>query len=248
MRRCTLLLAGSLAVALLQAGSLAAQDGKPARDSLTRRSMSTVDVAQLGARADSFVVLVQGSPLGYQTTSLTRSADGFAYRTSLQIGPLVQQTMETRFGADLTPLSVKGSGAVQGVTVGVEVAYSGGRVKGSSTLPTAAGMKTTSVDTVVARGTLDDNMIGALVPGLDWKAGASFAAPSMDVSTGATREITLTVTGTESMTVPAGTFQVFRILRGGQEPALTLYVTTTAPHRIVKIAPEGAPVEFVLAK
>ncbi len=210
--------------------------------------MSAVDVAKLGARADSFVVMVQGSPLGYQTTSLTRSADGFAYRTSLQIGPLVQQTMETRFGADLTPQSVRGGGAVQGVTVAIHVAYSGGRVKGSSTLPTAAGIKTTSVDTVLARGTLDDNMIGALVPGLDWKAGASFSAQSFDVGTGSTREITLSVTGTESMTVPAGTFEVFRVVRSGQEPALTLYITTSAPHRVVKIAPEGAPIEFVLAK
>jgi hypothetical protein len=34
----------------------------------------------------------------------------------------------------------------------------------------------------------------------------------------------------------------------GQQQPLTLYVTTASPHRVVKMAPAGVPVEFVLVK
>ena len=54
--------------------------------------------------------------------------------------------------------------------------------------------------------------------------------------------------GTEKLTVPAGTCEVYRVdLSGGQAP-VAMYVTTESPRRIVKIAPRGAPLEFVLAK
>jgi len=36
-------------------------------------------------------------------------------------------------------------------------------------------------------------------------------------------------------------------LSGGQAP-IAMYVTTALPRRLVKIAPQGTPIEFVLAK
>ncbi|MCL4865654.1 MAG: hypothetical protein KJZ47_07150, partial [Gemmatimonadales bacterium] len=59
---------------------------------------------------------------------------------------------------------------------------------------------------------------------------------------------TLEVTGTETITVPAGSFEVFRAeLTGGPSP-VTVFVTTAAPHHVVKVAPAGAPIEIVLVK
>ena len=60
--------------------------------------------------------------------------------------------------------------------------------------------------------------------------------------------LTLSVKATESLTVPAGTFEVYRVeILGGSAP-VAMFVTTRAPHRLVKVAPEGTPLEFVLAK
>jgi hypothetical protein len=41
---------------------------------------------------------------------------------------------------------------------------------------------------------------------------------------------------------------VYRVdVTGGQQPA-TYFVTTAAPHRLVKVTNAGAPIEVVLAK
>jgi hypothetical protein len=207
-----------------------------------------VDVRQLVARADSFAVLVQGNPMGFQTSALARSGDGFTYTTVTKLGPIMQQTVETRFGENLAPRAVKASGTVQGMSLSTDLAYADGRVKGSSTTPTPQGLKTVAVDTTVAAGVVDDNMIGALVPGLRWAPGAKFTATVFDASSNGTRQLTLNVASTESVTVPAGTFETYRVdVAGGQAP-LTMFITTAAPHRVVKLTPAGAPIEFVLAK
>ena len=114
-------------------------------------------------------------------------------------------------------------------------------------MPGPGGLKTVTVDTTIAPGVMDDNMIGAVVPGLRWTPNAMFTVNAFDASAGRVRPLTLQVTGTESVTVPAGTFQAYRVELSGQPP-LAMFVTTTAPHRVIKLMPVGAPVEFVLVK
>ena len=62
------------------------------------------------------------------------------------------------------------------------------------------------------------------------------------------RPVTLTVAGTERVTVPAGTFETYRVDQTGGDAPLTFYVTTAAPHRVVRITFAGQPIEMVLAK
>ena len=54
--------------------------------------------------------------------------------------------------------------------------------------------------------------------------------------------------GGGEVTVPAGTFPVYRVELSGLSQNLTYFVTTAAPFRIVKMAIAGTPVEFVLVK
>ena len=91
-------------------------------------------------------------------------------------------------------------------------------------------------------------MISALVPGLRWAPNAKFGVNAFDASTGTTKQLALSVAGTESVTVPAGTFPVYRVELAGSTPPMTFYVTTATPHRIVKMAMVGTPLEFVLVK
>jgi hypothetical protein len=91
-------------------------------------------------------------------------------------------------------------------------------------------------------------MVSALVPGLKWAPNAKFTVSAFDASSGTIKQLTLAVTATESVTVPAGTFPAYRVeLTGGEQP-LTFFITTAEPYRIVKMAFSGAPVEFVLVK
>jgi zinc protease len=217
-------------------------------DLVQRTTSLPVDMTKLVERADSFAVNVQGNTLGWQTSALVRTPTGYAYRTAVQLGAMMQQKQETTFGSDLKPIAVKGSGQVQGMAMNTDLTYSGGRVKGSSVKPGAAGLQSVTVDTTVAPGVLDDNMIGALVPALNWAPNAKFTVSSFDAASNSVRPITLSVAGSESVTVPAGTFPVYRVELTGQSQPLTLYVTTASPHRVVKMAPGGAPIEFVLVK
>lgn len=219
-----------------------------AADLVTRATALPVDVSKLVERADSFSVLVQGNPLGFQKTSLSRTSQGFVYRSSMALGPIMSQSVESSFGADLKPISTKGAGKVQGQDLVVDVAYANGRVKGSGTTPGPAGMKTVAIDTTVAPGVLDDNMITAIIPGLPWSPTAKFNVTALDASSGTFNNLTLAVTGTETLTVPAGTFATYRVELTGQQQPLTLYVTTATPHRLVKMGMTGTPLEFVLAK
>jgi zinc protease len=217
-------------------------------DLVQRTTALPVDMTRLVERADSFAVNVQGTPMGWQTSALVRTPNGYAYRTAVQLGAAMQQKQETTFGSDLKPMAVKGTGTAGGMSLNTDLSYSGGRVKGSTVKPGPTGMETVTVDTAIAPGVLDDNMIGALVPALNWTPTAKFTVSSFDAVSKSVRPITLSVAGTESITVPAGTFPVYRVDLTGQQQPLTLYVTTASPHRVVKMAPAGRPIEFVLVK
>lgn len=230
------LLATALAFVVAGAGSTAAQAPSP------------INYANLLARTDSFVVMVQGNALGFQRTTVEKTENGFRVVDDVQIGPIMSQHTEVEFGADGALRSTKQTGQVRGQNTTIDIAYHDGRAVGSATTPSLAGVTTTAIDTGVVAGMIDDNLITALLPAFDWSPTASFTVPVFLSGKGYAQSLTVAVKGTEKLAVPAGTFDVYRVeLSGGQAP-VSMYVTTEMPHRLVKIAPQGAPLEFVLAK
>jgi hypothetical protein len=212
------------------------------------QSPGPINLANLAARTDSFVVMVQGNALGFQRTSVERTENGFRVVDDVKIGPIMSQHTEVEFGADGMLRSTKQTGQVRGQNTTIDIAYHDGRAKGSATTPSLTGVTTIAIDTTVVAGAIDDNLITALLPAFDWSPTASFTVPIFLSGKGYVQSLTLAVKGTEKLTVPAGTFDVYRIeLSGGQAP-VSMYVTTEMPRRLVKIAPRGAPLEFVLAK
>ena len=59
---------------------------------------------------------------------------------------------------------------------------------------------------------------------------------------------TATVSATDSVTVPAGTFRVFKVEVTGADAPFIFYVSRDTPRRIVKLDIVGAPVSFQLVK
>jgi hypothetical protein len=212
------------------------------------RAQSPVNFGALAARSDSFVVLIQGNPLGFHRTVVERTETGFRIVDDVQIGPVLSQRTEVELAADGTLRSTRQTGQVRGHDTRIDITYADGRAKGSATTPSVAGLFTTTIDTTVGSGAIDDNIITALLPALAWTPTAQFTVPVFLSGKGEVQALTLAVKATESLTVPAGTFEVYRVeLAGGPAP-VAMYVTTTPPHRLVKVAPQGAPLEFVLAK
>lgn len=206
------------------------------------------DMTRLVASRDSFAVMVQGNAFGHQVQDLAREGDGFVYRESVRVGGFVEQDTELRLASDGSLQRSTQTGRLQGAASSVELAVANGRITGRVQTPaTPAGpARDVAVDTTWAAGTLESNTLGALLPALPWAAGASWSFPVFNPAEGTVSPVTLTVTGTETVTVPAGTFEAYRVEMSGEGATMALYVTTAAPHHLVKMAPAGQPVEFVL--
>ena len=214
----------------------------------TLAAQSPINFSALVTRTDSFIVMVQGNPLGFQRTTFERTKLGLRMIDDVQIGPIMTQHTEVELAPDGAMRSTKQTGQVRGQNTTIEIAYHDGRAKGSATTPSMAGLVTTAIDTTVTPGAIDDNLLTAILPALEWSPTASITLPVFLSGKGYVQSLTLAVKATEKLTVPAGTFDVYRIeLSGGQAP-VAMFVTTDAAHRLVKIAPRGAPLEFVLAK
>lgn len=230
---------------------LARPDGTPMdRAELTAVATGpSLDLTRLVARRDSFAIRVQGNDFGHQVNSLERTADGFLYRESVRIATFVEQDTEIRIGTDGSFRSGTQRGKVQGAESTVDLAVAAGRITGRVVLPeTPMGpARTVDVDTTFAPGTQESNTLGALLPALPWAAGASWSFPVFNPTESTIGTVTVAVTGTETVTVPAGSFEVYRVEMANEGTVMTLFVTTAAPHIVVKMAPVGQPVEFVLA-
>ena len=211
-------------------------------------AQSPINIAALVSRTDSFVVMIQGNPLGFQRTTVERTETGLRMVDDVQIGPIMTQHTEVEFSTDGVMRSTKQTGQVRGQNTSIEIAYHDGRAKGSATTPSAAGLVTTAIDTTVVPGAVDDNLLTTVLPALAWSPTASITLPVFLSGKGYVQPVTLAVKGTEQLTVPAGTFDVYRVELSGGQAAVAMFVTTDSTHRLIKIAPRGAPLEFVLAK
>ena len=211
-------------------------------------AQSPINIAALVSRTDSFVVMIQGNPLGFQRTTVERTETGLRMVDDVQIGPIMTQHTEVEFSTDGAMRSTKQTGQVRGQNTSIEIAYHDGRAKGSATTPSAAGLVTTAIDTTVVPGAVDDNLLTTVLPALAWSPTASITLPVFLSGKGYVQPVTLAVKGTEQLTVPAGTFDVYRVELTGGQAAVAMFVTTDSTHRLIKIAPRGATLEFVLAK
>ncbi|MFL5561492.1 MAG: insulinase family protein [Gemmatimonadaceae bacterium] len=207
-----------------------------------------IDASKLVASTDSSTILVQGNPFGSSVKQLQRSADSINVTERVVLGPVMSQTTNITFGPKGDVRSVVQRGSVQGTPTKIDATYTNGRVKGSATTMSQTGLKSVTFDTTVVAGTVDENAVSSLVPALPWSKTASFSLPVFASGEGVARTFNMKVTGTQSVTVPAGTFDAYVVeMTGGQLP-VTIYVTTAQPYRVVKTAPVGPPIEIQLVK
>jgi zinc protease len=226
-------------------------EGKPVDPAALTVAAGTpipLDVSKLVARTDSFTILVQGNPFGYQKSTLEKTADGFRYVEESQIGPVLQQNTVIAMTATGEVRTISQTGKVQGQDTKIDVTVANGKATGSATTPGPEGIRTVTVDTEVPAGIIDDNAVSALLPALAWSPTASWTFPVLSSGEGTVKTYTMKVAGSETVTVPAGTFETYKVeLTGGAQP-VTMYVAAAAPHQLIKLTVTGAPVEIVRAK
>lgn len=207
-----------------------------------------LDLEVLVPRRDSFSIVAQGAPLGWQRGVLERTADGFRYTEDTRIGGFVEQNTVLEMDPRAAMRSVKQAGMVQGIRAHIDVTFTDTTAKGNASTPGPDGnIRTVTIDTTIAPGTLDDNSLTALLPAFRWAAGAKWSFNVLSSGQGEIRTMTLAVTGTESVTIGGQAVEAYRAeLSGGQQPVAFL-VSTAAPHRLLKILIVGTPVEMIRA-
>ncbi len=223
-------------------------DAMTPADLTPRATALALDLGRLAARRDSFVVRVQGNPLGAAAYELARDGEGWVITEALSIaGGMVQQRTTLRTDARLAPRALQQQGKVQGQDTKTDVTFADGRAKGSAVAPGAQGIKQVAVDAELPAGTLDDNAGLYALPLLRWAPGAKHVVSMFSAGKGAAVPLTYAVVGTESVTVPAGTFEAFKVETTGSDQPTVYWLSTAAPHRIVKLLVAGQ-LEVVLAK
>ena len=207
-----------------------------------------IDASKLVAGADSSTILVQGNPFGSSVRMIARGANGITVTERALLGAMMSQSTTLTLGTGGEVRSVVQTGSVQGMPTKIDATYANGRVKGSATTVTQTGPKSVTFDTTVVAGTIDENAITAILPGLAWSKTAAFSIPVFSPGDAVAKTFNLRVTGTQSVTVPAGTFDAYVVEMSGGKLPVMLYVTTVQPYRLVKSGPVGPPIEIVLVK
>ncbi len=222
-------------------------DGKPLTpaDLTPPTGPVALDVAQLAAHTDSSRVVIQGNPVGFTVSEIRRSPpDSLVYteRSNLANGTFQQQTTLVLEPASGVVRQVDQVTTQHGQKAETHLTYTGGRVKGASAAPQPDGsVKRFEIDTTLAPGTVDENAVPFVVPALPLASGKTFAMTFFTPSENTIRVLTFKVGAAEAVTVPAGTFQGFRIDVTGSRVPFTMYVGTEAPRRLLKTEFVGQP-------
>jgi len=210
-----------------------------------------LDPAQLASHTDSSRVLFQGNPVGASVSALRRTADSLVYTEQSNLGGgAFQQTVTLVLDpADGSSRRLDRVTIQQGQRSEAHLTYSGGRVKGRSAMPQQDGTtKPFDIDTVLPPGTIDEDAVPFSVPAFPLESGKSFTVSFFSPSDGAVKLLTFKVGAEESVVVPAGTFQAYHIAVTGSRVPFVMYVSTTAPRRVVRTEYVGQPLVVELVK
>lgn len=208
-----------------------------------------LDPATLRPSSDSFAVMVQGQNFGYQTTALEQSATGWTFRERSVLGPILQQQTTVEFSNAITMLRTEQSGKVQGNDLRIVVQYVDGKASGEGVTPGQAGMQPVNYkDVAVPQGTVDDNVVAALLPFFTWTEGATIELSVFASGRGVVERRSFRVEGVEVVNLPIGAVAAFRVSYAGGEAPGTYWIEQAAPHRVLKFGPAGVPLEFVRVK
>ena len=223
-------------------------DGAPMVESaaVTAAMPLLIDRERLQAGTDSFTVLVQGQPFGFQFMALTRTLDGWEFYERSSLGPIIQQTTTVRFSPALEMWSTEQRGRFQGNELRLDVNYTDGKARGEGVTPGGGGMQNVRYANVtIPAGAIDDNLLVGLLPYFQWTLGATIPVSVFASGKGVVETRAFRVVTEEELTIPLGTFQAYRIAYEGGEAPGTYWVEVAAPHRVLKFGPQAVPLEFV---
>lgn len=222
-----------------------------------------IDSTRVRASVDSFVVLMADREIGWQTLGWHHDPAGarswatlwgedaqpantwvFADEVALQG---VRQRSEIRFDASFVETGLRQQGLVGTQPMRIQLDRSGGQFIGSALTP-SGGANAVAVRTPVAADAIDDNALTPLLPLIAWREGLVVTMPVLSSGRGTIETHTASVITARTVTVRAGTFEVWHVAISGGRYVLDADVTRSAPYRVVRFGPRGAPMSSQLVR
>lgn len=203
------------------------------------------DGSRLQADTRTYQFVVQGNPIGNVVARLDREGDVWVAASTME-SPVIAQEQTVRFGAvDLVAVSSVSESRQGPVSMVADLRHEDGRIVGHLEMPEQMG-GARDIDVAAPPGTLLPGMEEYVLAAADLAEGRTINLPIFDMMAGTVTTLTARVTGTETVTVPAGTFEAYRVeLTGGAQP-LTLLVRQQAPHIMLRQEFAGAPITLEL--
>lgn len=229
-------------IALLVATtSIAPATGQEGPAAGAERSLR-IEASQIAPRFDSLEIRAAGRAAGWQVARVATLDGGLHYEEVTSVGPSFQRTV-VEFDRAGTLRSVSQRGTAGGKEMRIDLRYGDRAVSGRSLTPLAEGE--VQIDAPLPEGTIDDNGLQAVLPWLAWSEDAEWSFPMFSSGKGTVAQRTLRVVGVERVSVPAGDIRAYRAELGGEGAPVEFWVSVEAPHRLVKLAVPGSPVEFL---
>jgi zinc protease len=199
----------------------------------------------------AYRVLIQGNALGQATQAIERSTEGsrpvLRFTSTTSLGTFAQEADTVVIDAgSMAPIRVRQSGKTGGQDESVVLDYDGTRVKGHVHVPRRTGVRDADVDTTLAAGTLDAQEVPALLPALPLAAAHRWVLSAYSARDGSVQSLSFNVEGDTSVTVPAGTFDCWKVRATGGQIPMIFYVTRAAPYLVAKYELVGPPVSYEL--
>jgi zinc protease len=198
---------------------------------------ATFDASSLDPRTFVYGLVVDGTEMATQTLRWERDGDAFVTVSELPGG----MTRRTTFLAEtFEPVSLLFQAGGMG-EFSLDVAE--GRVTGRMISPQGP----VDVDTELQEGTLLEGMQDVALALADYDDPGELTLKLVS-GEGSIQPVGVTVAGEETVDVPAGSYETYRLEMGGSQPS-TVWVTRAEPHLVVKreiSGPGGRTIDVVL--
>ncbi len=217
-----------------------------------RRTDVALDASRMRRGQFRYSVSFQGNEVASSDITVGETEEGMVEVTEALSGMMGSQTTTYVVSPRVEPISVDQEAQGQQGSARTDLSYSDGRVTGTATVPAGGGgqggqpqMEQVQVDTTVAEGTVDQNMMPAVLLSAPLAEGFEMDVPVFSAQGGVT-QLSATVTGAETVEVPAGTFEAWKLEVDQANRTTNLWVTRETPRMLVRQTFAGQPLVLEL--
>jgi zinc protease len=218
-------------------------EGRPLTlaDLSPRAPSETVDPSGLVPDTLEYEVRVQGNVVGRAVRMITRPEPGrIRFASEVEAGPqTVNQEVMLTDAFEL--ISSRNEIAAMGQTFTLEAWVEDGRLVGEIDLPG----QSQEIEMAAPDGVVVSDMVELALRVMTLEVGRELSLPMAVLQTETVENVVLRVAERGEVTVPAGTFDAYRVEMTGPE-AQTFWVEAAAPHRVLRIQAGGQPLSLEL--